>query len=147
MLPYEINSKLWSDGAIAERFLAIPGTGKIGSSEQGTWQFPEGSVLARTISLELEPGKPASRRRVETQVLHLETGAWRPYSYLWNDEQDDAELVGAEGATRTIKDRHVGRQQRADVPGSRAVGMRLVPQSLGREEDDGLRHPVGVAAG
>jgi mono/diheme cytochrome c family protein len=60
-------------------------------------------VLARTISLELEPGEPASRRRVETQVLHLEAGAWRPYSYLWNDEQDDAELVDAVGASRLIR--------------------------------------------
>jgi uncharacterized repeat protein (TIGR03806 family) len=102
VLPYEINSKMWSDGATAVRLLAIPGMGKIGLDGQGTWQFPEGSVLARTISLELEPGKPASRRRLETQVLHLETGAWRPYSYVWNDSQDDAELVGPLGATRPI---------------------------------------------
>jgi uncharacterized repeat protein (TIGR03806 family) len=102
VLRYEINSKLWSDGATAERFLAIPGTRKIGLDAQGTWQFPEGSVLARTISLELEPGKPASRRRLETQVLHLETGAWRPYSYLWHENQDDAELVGSVGATQPL---------------------------------------------
>ena len=102
VLPYEINSKLWSDGATAERFLAIPGPARIGVDGQGTWQFPEGSVLARTISLELEPGKRETRRRMETQVLHLETGAWRPYSYLWNDNQDDAELVGALGASRPV---------------------------------------------
>jgi uncharacterized repeat protein (TIGR03806 family) len=105
VLPYDINSTLWSDGAIATRFLAIPGAGKIGLDGQGTWQFPEGSVLARTISLELQPGKPASRRRVETQVLHLESGAWRPYSYLWTDSQDDADLVGAQGDVRTIGSR------------------------------------------
>ncbi len=108
VLPFDINSMLWSDGATAERLLAVPGTGKISLSDQGTWQFPEGSVLARTISLELEPGKPASRRRIETQVLHSEAGAWRPYSYLWNDQQDDAELVGADGATRAIKDARPG---------------------------------------
>ena len=108
VLPFDINSKLWSDGATAERLLAVPGTGKISLSAQGTWQFPEGSVLARTISLEVEPGKPASRRRTETQVLHFEAGAWRPYSYLWNDQQDDAELVGADGATRAIKDARPG---------------------------------------
>jgi uncharacterized repeat protein (TIGR03806 family) len=102
--PYEINCRLWSDGATAERVMAIPGTGKIGLSDQGVWQFPEGSVLARTISLELEPGKVQTRRRVETQVLHLESGAWRPYSYLWNDAQDDADLVAAQGATRTFTD-------------------------------------------
>ena len=39
---------------------------------------------------------------METQILHLEADAWRPYSYLWNDEQTDAVLAGAEGADRTI---------------------------------------------
>ena len=148
VLPYEINSELWSDGATAERFLAVPGTGKIGLDGQGTWQFPEGSVLARTVSLELEPGKPASRRRLETQVLHLETGAWRPYSYVWNDDQDDALLAGADGALATRSTVGNGRRQRrADVSGPCPVGVRPLPQSLGREEDDGLRHPVGLAAG
>jgi uncharacterized repeat protein (TIGR03806 family) len=104
VLPYEINSELWADGAVAERFLAIPGSGTIGIDGQGVWQYPEGSVLARTVSLELEPGKPASRRRVETQILHRESEAWRPYSYFWNDRQDDAELVSAGGATLTITD-------------------------------------------
>jgi uncharacterized repeat protein (TIGR03806 family) len=108
VLPYEINSELWSDGAIAERLLAIPGRDRIGLSAQGMWQFPEGSVLARTISLELEPGKPASRRRIETQILHRESEAWRPYSYLWNDRQDEADLVDAGGATRTIRDGNPG---------------------------------------
>ena len=64
---------------------------------QGNWRFPEGSVLARTVSIEQEPGKPASRRRVETQILHLEADAWRPYSYVWNDDQTDAVLADAAG--------------------------------------------------
>ena len=121
-LPYEINSKLWSDGAIAERLLAIPGTGQIGSSEQGIWQFPEGSVLARTISLELEPGKPASRRRVETQVLHLESGAWRPYSYLWNDEP------GRRGAGR-CRGSHRARSRMAATAGRRERTYRVHARS------------------
>jgi putative heme-binding domain-containing protein len=59
-------------------------------------------VLARTIALELIAGDPRSRRRLETQVLHLEAGSWRPYTYLWNDEQTDATLAGLDGATRTL---------------------------------------------
>jgi uncharacterized repeat protein (TIGR03806 family) len=100
--PYSVNSPLWSDGATAERFLAVPGDGRIGLDNQGIWRFPDGSVLARTISIEQEPGKPASRRRMETQVLHMEADAWRPYSYVWSDDQTDAVLADAGGATRTI---------------------------------------------
>jgi uncharacterized repeat protein (TIGR03806 family) len=102
VVPYSVNAPLWSDGATAERFLAVPGDGRIGVDKPGSWRFPAGSVLVRTIAIEQEPGRPASRRRVETQMLHLEADAWRPYSYVWNDEQTEAVLAGADGATRTI---------------------------------------------
>ena len=102
VVPYAVNAPLWSDGATAERFLAVPGDGRIGVDKPGSWRFPAGSTLVRTIAIEQEPGHPVSRRRVETQVLHLEADAWRPYSYIWNDEQTDAVLAGAEGATRAI---------------------------------------------
>ncbi len=102
VLPYSINAPLWSDGATTERFLAVPGEGRIELDNQGIWRFPEGSVLVRTVSIERDTGQPARRRRVETQILHIEAGAWRPYSYIWNDEQTDAMLAGAEGSARTI---------------------------------------------
>ena len=103
VIPYSVNAPLWSDGATAERFLAVPDAGRIELDNQGIWRFPDRSVLVRTISIDREPGQEASpRRRIETQVLHLEAGAWRPYSYAWNDEQTDAVLVSAEGASQTI---------------------------------------------
>ncbi|MGO9470462.1 MAG: PQQ-dependent sugar dehydrogenase [Isosphaeraceae bacterium] len=102
VVPYSVNSELWSDGATAERLLAIPGTGHIVLDQQGNWKFPDGAVLVRTVSIDAEPGKRRRRRRVETQILHLETDSWRPYSYVWNDEETDAELVGAQGTTLTF---------------------------------------------
>ncbi len=102
VIPYSVTSELWSDGATAERFLAIPGMGQIGRDQQGTWKFPEGSVLVRTVSIDAEPGAGLRQRRVETQILHLEADAWRPYSYVWNDQQSDAHLANAEGETLTI---------------------------------------------
>jgi uncharacterized repeat protein (TIGR03806 family) len=102
VFPYSVNCELWADGATAERFLAVPGNGHIGLDNQGIWQFPDGSVLVRTVSLQLEPGKPSSTRRLETQILHQEDDAWRPYSYVWNDDQTDAILVDAQGTTKTI---------------------------------------------
>ena len=147
VVPYDINSKLWSDGAVAQRLLAVPGTGKIGLSDQGTWQFPEGSVLARTISLERDPGRPESRRRVETQILHLEAGAWRPYSYLWNDAQDDAELVGAGGATRTINDGKPGTSPSRTYRVLARSECALCHNPWVEKKNDAFRHPVGLAAG
>jgi uncharacterized repeat protein (TIGR03806 family) len=102
VLPYSINAAAWCDGARAERFLAVPGTARIALGEEGRLKLPEGSVLARTVSLELAAGDPKSQRRLETQILHFEAGSWRPYTYLWNDDQSDATLADASGASRTF---------------------------------------------
>ncbi len=102
VIPYSINSELWADGATAERFLAVPNDGRVGLDPQGNWRFPDGSVLVRTVYVGTADGKPVGRRRGETQVLHLLDGAWRPYSYVWNDDQSDAVLADTAGTTRTI---------------------------------------------
>lgn len=102
VMAYAINAEPWADGARAERLLAIPGTARATVDRQGNWKLPEGSVLARTVTLDQVEGDRASRRRIETQVLHLEAGSWRPYTYRWNDEQTDAELVVAEGSSRAV---------------------------------------------
>ena len=58
--------------------------------------------------MEMEKGNPASRRRLETRILHFEQLAgteevgdqiWRGYTYVWNDDQTDAELLDAKGPT------------------------------------------------
>jgi uncharacterized repeat protein (TIGR03806 family) len=120
LIPYSVNAELWSDGAVKERYLAIPGDGTIeyetmtypqpAPGSVAGWRFPNDTVLVKTFSLELEPGKPASRRRLETRLLHVhrvpgteEVGdqVWSGYTYLWNDEQTDAELADAKGVDRT----------------------------------------------
>jgi uncharacterized repeat protein (TIGR03806 family) len=127
VIPYSVNAPLWSDGAEKERFLAIPGQGQIEfdavvyperpPTAPPGWRFPDGTCLVKTFSLEMEPGNPASRKRLETRVLQHrrmpgnddEYGnqVWYGYTYVWNDEQTDAELLAPEGLTRTyqIKDR------------------------------------------
>ena len=47
--------------------------------------------------------RPAPRpRRLETQILHREDGSWRPYTYIWQDDQADATLADPGGASRTL---------------------------------------------
>jgi uncharacterized repeat protein (TIGR03806 family) len=125
LIPYTVNAALWSDGADKERFLALPGTGQIGFEEviypEGTpgaaagWKFPDGAVVVKTFALEMQRGNRASRRRLETRLLHYQHMGgteeygdqyWRGYTYVWNDEQTDAFLADAAGLDRTftIKD-------------------------------------------
>jgi putative heme-binding domain-containing protein len=125
--PYHIRAQRWADHAQAERWLALPGSSAIQvyatpQALPGTafysarLHFPKDGVVAKTYYLEIEQGSPATRRKIETQILHFggEAGDdWRGYSYRWNEAQTDADLVGPGGDLQTfeIKD--------ADAPGQR----------------------------
>ncbi len=125
LIPYSVNSELWSDHAIKDRFLALPGDSKIefdtvlypqpSPGAPAGWRFPDGTVTVKTFSMEMEKGNPASRRRLETRIMHFEQlegneevgdQVWRGYTYVWNDAQTDAELLDAKGLDRelTIRD-------------------------------------------
>jgi putative heme-binding domain-containing protein len=71
------------------------------------------TVALKTLSLDLVQGDPASRRRIETQVLHFDGRDWRGYTYEWNDDQTDAVLVEGEGKARTVT------KIDAEAPGSK----------------------------
>lgn len=96
LVPYSVNAPLWSDGALKERFIAVPGDGQIEFTTYRGWDCPDGTVLVKTFSLETETG----RRRIETRLLTRQNGEWAGYTYLWNDAQTDAELVANDGVDR-----------------------------------------------
>jgi uncharacterized repeat protein (TIGR03806 family) len=107
IVPYSVNSQLWSDGAHKTRFIALPGTEQIEFSRDGNWIFSPGATLVKNFYLELEKGDPASRHIVETRFLiKRETGeAWDGFSYRWNEEGTDAVLLeGSDTRTFTIAD-------------------------------------------
>jgi uncharacterized repeat protein (TIGR03806 family) len=102
LISYSVNSPLWSDGASKERYLALPGKTQIGLPEkiEDPWDLPEGTVLVKTFSLPLCEGKSTFLRRIETRLLTRQREQWRGYTYLWNTEQTDADLVAASGTDR-----------------------------------------------
>ena len=102
LIPYNVNAPLWSDGALKQRFIALPPDSKIEFLPVDAWQFPEGAVLVKTFSMEMKTGDPASVRRLETRLLHFEEGQWRFYTYIWNEEQTDAVLLGKDALDREL---------------------------------------------
>jgi uncharacterized repeat protein (TIGR03806 family) len=98
VIPYEINAPLWSDGAEAHRLLALPSGAKITYAEKNSWLLPEGSAVVRTLELP----SPSGPRRVETQVMHRESGTWNFYTYAWNAEQTEAQLIAPAGEVRAV---------------------------------------------
>jgi uncharacterized repeat protein (TIGR03806 family) len=97
LIPYSVNAPLWSDGSSKERFIALPGKEQIGFKAKGGWDFPDGAVLVKTFSLNVDDDSTAKPRRIETRLLHRQDGEWYGYSYAWNKQQTDAELVAAAG--------------------------------------------------
>ena len=102
IVPYSVNAPFWSDGALKERWMAIPGEETIDYTTSRGWNFPNGSVLIKSFSLEKETGNPASAVRIETRLMVRQQNEWAGYSYRWNEQQTDAELVEKEGRTETI---------------------------------------------
>ncbi len=103
-IPYDVNSPLWSDGAIKARFVVLPPAvgrdddrpARIVAQGATSWTFPEGTVLVKSFGF---PGDRAGTIRWhETRIMVLQQGEWAGYSYRWNEAQDDAQLVSGEGA-------------------------------------------------
>jgi uncharacterized repeat protein (TIGR03806 family) len=98
VVPYDVISSGWNDGAAAERFIALPDDLQIASNGSGGWTFPDRAVLVQTLSKAANINRePTAMRRIETRILVKQQGEWMGYSYEWNEQQDDAMLVPAAG--------------------------------------------------
>ncbi len=114
VVPFRVTAEQWADGATAERWAAFPGTSGATAYPsarplpgQVSWhnfrlQFPADAVLVKTFTLETEAGNPATRRRVETQLLHFDGVDWRAYTFAWRDDGTDADLVPAAGTEKVF---------------------------------------------
>lgn len=112
VIGFDINAPMWSDGARGERWIALPEKSQVVATTNavpvpGTimvtrMQYPKHAVLAKTLSLPIDSQQPHRSRKIETQILHFNGHTWRGYSYRWNEEQTDAELVSAEGEDQVI---------------------------------------------
>src|SRR5208282_1343824 len=49
LIPYTVNSPLWSDDAVKSRWLALPANAVIGFAPRGEWTFPVGTVFVKTF--------------------------------------------------------------------------------------------------
>jgi len=107
VISYSVNSPLWSDGAYKERAFFIPSKGdgdrRIEFQNQFGWTFPNESVLIKSFALESTVGDSSSRRWVETRLMVRQQNEWAGYSYRWNDQGTDAELVDTAGDDQEYK--------------------------------------------
>jgi uncharacterized repeat protein (TIGR03806 family) len=122
MIPYEVNSPLWSDSADKQRFMRIPDGTKIHvidcaaentttcatdpfTGVDGHFNYPVGTVMMKVFSFE--------GTTVETRLLmKFDDATWTGYSYQWNQEQTEATVQPNARRTATFK---VGASQRSQT--------------------------------
>jgi uncharacterized repeat protein (TIGR03806 family) len=86
LIPYDINTPLWSDNAEKQRWFALPDDRYISINANGHWDLPIGSVLVKDFI--------ADNILVETRLLmRHDDGNWAGYPYKWNADGTDADLV------------------------------------------------------
>lgn len=89
LIPYDLNTPLWSDGADKLRYIYVPEGAQITANGEGLLQFPIGSAIIKTFAF----GEGEDQRFIETRVLlHREDG-WLALPYRWNEEQSEARLA------------------------------------------------------
>jgi uncharacterized repeat protein (TIGR03806 family) len=103
LIPYTVNSPLWSDGAVKTRWFTLPTNTVIGFAANGEWTFPAGSVFLKHFELPVDETNPQIRRRLETRLLVRDTNGYvYGASYKWRTDNSDADLVIA-GITEPIE--------------------------------------------
>lgn len=103
LIPYGVNSPLWSDGAAKARWFTLPTNTVIGFSATGEWTFPAGSVFVKHFDLPVDDTNPKILRRLETRLLVRDTNGYvYGATYKWRADHSDADLVTT-GVTEPIE--------------------------------------------
>lgn len=91
VIPYDLNTPLFSDYAYKLRFVKIPEGKSATFSTDESFDFPEGTILSKTFYYPEDFRKPEKKRRIiETRILYKQAEGWSTYPYIWNVEQTEA---------------------------------------------------------
>jgi uncharacterized repeat protein (TIGR03806 family) len=94
LIPYAVNSPLWSDRAVKTRWFTVPTNSAIQFSAHGEWVFPAGSVFVKHFALPVDDRHPDILRRLETRLLVRDTNGYvYGATYKWRADNSDADLL------------------------------------------------------
>jgi uncharacterized repeat protein (TIGR03806 family) len=97
--PYDLNTPLWSDGALKFRYVYMPQGAQARYSADDVFDFPVGTVLVKTFAFAADMRAPTETVRfLETRLLIRRVEGWVALPYVWNEDQTEARYspVGAD---------------------------------------------------
>jgi uncharacterized repeat protein (TIGR03806 family) len=113
MVPYDLNSALFSDYALKTRAVYVPPGASATYDPELAFELPVGSVIVKNFAFPADLRAPDTDvTLIETRLLVRRADGWQPYPYVWDEAQGDAvftpagkvsmiSFVDAEGAART----------------------------------------------
>ncbi len=94
LIPYSVNSPLWSDAAVKQRWISVPTNKFINFTTNGEWTFPSGTVFVKHFDLPVNDTNQNVLRRLETRFVVRDTnGTAYFFSYKWRTNNTDADLI------------------------------------------------------
>lgn len=99
VLPYDLNSELFTDYALKKRFIWMPaGTQAVYTSDSKILDFPVGTALIKNFYYNnVQPDN--TTRIIETRVMIKKDSGWVFANYVWNNDQTEATLNTDGGTT------------------------------------------------
>jgi len=93
VVPYDVNTPLFSDYARKRRFVHVPPGAAAGYRDPEPFAFPVGTVLVKTFGYPDDARDAAAPLRpIETRLLVRRPEGWRGYPYVWDAEAGEARL-------------------------------------------------------
>ena len=114
VIPYGLNSALFTDYAVKYRFVKLPPGMHATYNDRDAFEFPVGTVIAKTFAYPRDARDPAQGRRlIETRILIRKAEGWVGLPYVWNADQTEATLELA-GGTQDVQWVHSDGQTRTN---------------------------------
>ena len=88
VVPYDLNTPLFTDYATKRRFVWMPEGQAATYKSDDTFDFPKGAILSKTFSYP----DGSHERLIETRLLVNTNSGWVALPYVWNVEQTEATL-------------------------------------------------------
>lgn len=91
IVPYDLNTPLFSNYAEKLRFIKLPAGTRAVYNDSSIFSFPVGTILIKNFYYYDDYRRPEKGRKIiETRLLAHRNDGWATYQYIWNEEQTEA---------------------------------------------------------
>jgi uncharacterized repeat protein (TIGR03806 family) len=141
IVPYDLNTALFSNYAEKLRFIKLPTGTKVQFNDTAIFSMPIGTILIKNFYYFNDFRKPANGKKIiETRLLVHRDSGWATYGYIWNEAQTEAvfEPIGDVTTVNYI-----------DAKGKKISAPYVIPnqnQCKGCHAQGNILLPIGLAA-